>query len=173
MFRPPLRAIPVSILNSYMANGESTLSKRVIILVGLVLAVLVCPVVSHSCKNPCHKPSLEQAFAHASLVFYGTVRNKIPNSFTDQLTFDVLRSWKGKPGAHQSLVAAGDTCDPMGDNAEIGDRFLIFAVPSSSFCNPRVKEGLWTGYCTGSLKFQWKVKEADYFPKLEQLSRGK
>ncbi len=124
------------------------------------------------CKNPCTIPTLERAFAQASLVFYGSVTENVESSFTNQLTFQVLRIWKGESAPVIVVTAHGDTCDPLGDNTKVGDKVLIFAVLK----NPRDEvEGakLKTGYCDGSVKFEWKAKEEQYFPKLDELSREK
>jgi hypothetical protein len=157
---------------SYAQERGSSLERFLIVFVTLFTINTFTSLHSEGCRNPCTIPTLERAFAQASSVFYGTVTENVESSFTNQLTFQVLRIWKGESASVIVVTAQGDTCDPLGDNTKVGDKVLIFAIQEKA--RDGVEDAkLKTGYCSGSVKFEWKVKEERYFPKLNELSREK
>jgi len=134
----------------------------------LIISIIVIPIRVSASRNSCTKPSLEEAYNNAFVVFYGEVieKEEIGKGFKDKLTFKILKIWKGPQGETITVHAQSNTNDPLGDMAQIGDVFLIFGLIQESISPLQIE----TGFCTGSVKFQYNIKEEDYLPILDTIS---
>ena len=119
-----------------------------------------------ACRNPCPIPETTKAFQSASAVFKGKVLERIDGGMTDILSFEILNTWKGTVKRNQSVVAASNTCDPMGDVANVGDVFIVFAK------SRRTSLDLETGFCNGSKKLVGDKNENVLLETLDHLSKS-
>ncbi len=128
-----------------------------------------------ACDSPCTEPSVEAAFRAASLVFYGTVVDRKDRLLHDVVTFDITKLWKGPQVKSAVVSVESNTCDPMGDLAEPGESFLVFAATPTVSYDKRTGEPneLVTGFCRGSVRVMPYDQGPPRHAELTALAAGK
>ncbi|MBI5202177.1 MAG: hypothetical protein HY925_11365 [Elusimicrobia bacterium] len=137
--------------------------------------LLLLPALAFSCSHPCTEPSVEAAFDKAALVFYGTVVERKDRGMYDLVVFDVNTLWKGAPVKSAMLSVESNTCDPMGDMSEAGEKFLVFATSPTLPNDKRTGDAgeLVTGFCRGSTRFMPYDQGPPRHAELTALAAGK